>query len=173
MGRIVQIKKNGKVKKAHGAAVKTLQEYGALSIYARVAALQQMVPLALIHSLDMIEDDVRRLAGERYKRNGLPGYDRWGSQRGSICLHNRRIPNRVCQRTERPAHGQGGPLEKHQSEVMGGDGALEHRTAVEQGQWLSPSNNAQGCFYSEKCNERWNRESERGSDCLMQSTKRR
>jgi transposase-like protein len=94
MGRIVQIKKNGKVKKAEGTAVKTLQEYGALSIDAKVAAIQQMVPLALIHALDEIENDVRRLAGDWHKRNGLPGYDRWGSQHGSICLHDQRIPIR-------------------------------------------------------------------------------
>lgn len=94
MGRIVQIKKNGKIKKAEGAAVKTLQEYGALSIDAKVAAIQQMVPLALIHALDEIENDVRRLAGDWHKRNGLPGYDRWGRQQGSICLHDQRIPIR-------------------------------------------------------------------------------
>ncbi len=73
MGRIVQIKKNGKIKKAEGAAIKTLQEYGTLSIDAKVAAIQQMLPLALIYALDMIEGDVRRLAGDWYKRNGLPG----------------------------------------------------------------------------------------------------
>jgi len=92
MGRIVQIKKNGKVKKAEGAAVKTLREYGALSIDAKVEAIQQMVPLALMHALDMIENDVRRLAGDRYGRNGIAGYDRWGRQDGSICLHDQRIP---------------------------------------------------------------------------------
>ncbi|MBI5103339.1 MAG: transposase [Nitrospirae bacterium] len=92
MGRIVQIKKNGKVKKAEGAAVKTLQEYGALGIDAKVEAIQQMIPLALMHALDMIENDVRQLAGERYGRNGIPGYDRWGKQEGSICLHDQRIP---------------------------------------------------------------------------------
>ncbi len=92
MGRIVQIKKNGKVKKAEGAAIKTLQEYGALGIDAKVAAIQQMLPLALMHALDMIENNVRQLAGERYGRTGLPGHDRWGSQQGSICLHDQRIP---------------------------------------------------------------------------------
>lgn len=35
MGRIVQIKKNGKVKKAEGAAIRTLQEYGALNSNAK------------------------------------------------------------------------------------------------------------------------------------------
>ena len=94
MGRIVQIKKNGKVKKAEGAAVKTLQEYGALGIDAKVEAIQQMIPLALMHALDMIENDVRQLAGDWYGRTGLPGYDRWGSQKGSICLHDQRIPIR-------------------------------------------------------------------------------
>ncbi len=94
MGRIVQIKKNGKVKKAEGAAIKTLQEYGALGIDAKVEAIQQMIPLALMHALDMIENDVRQLAGDRYGRTGLPGYDRWGSQKGSICLHDQRIPIR-------------------------------------------------------------------------------
>jgi transposase-like protein len=92
MGRIVQIKKNGKVKKAERVAIKTLQEYGALNIDAKVAAIQQMLPLALMHALEMIENDVRWLAGERYGRTGLPGYDRWGSQQGSICLHDQRIP---------------------------------------------------------------------------------
>ncbi|NTW59625.1 MAG: hypothetical protein HGB21_13260 [Nitrospirae bacterium] len=42
MGRIIQIKRNGKVKKTDGAAIKTLQEYGALSIDAKVAAIQKM-----------------------------------------------------------------------------------------------------------------------------------
>jgi putative transposase len=92
MGRIVQIKKNGKVKKAEGAAIKTLQEYGALNIDAKVEAIQQMIPLALMHALETIENDVRRLAGERYGRTGLPGHDRWGSQMGSICIHDQRIP---------------------------------------------------------------------------------
>jgi transposase-like protein len=92
MGRIVQIKKNGKVKKAEGAAIKTLQEYGALNIDAKVEAIQQMIPLALMHALETIENDVHRLAGERYGRTGLPGHDRWGSQMGSICIHDQRIP---------------------------------------------------------------------------------
>lgn len=43
--RIVQIKKNDKVKKTEGAALKTPQEYGALGINANIAAIQQMVPL--------------------------------------------------------------------------------------------------------------------------------
>jgi len=94
MGRIVQIKKNGKVKKAEGAAIKTLREYGALNIDAKVEAIQQMIPLALMHALEEIENDVRQLAGERYGRSGRPGYDRWGSQMGSICIHDQRIPIR-------------------------------------------------------------------------------
>jgi transposase-like protein len=94
MGRIIQIKRNGKVKKAEGAAITSLQQYGTLGIDAKVAAIQQMLPLALMHALEMIENDVRQLAGERYGRAGLPGYDRWGKQQGSICLHDQRIPIR-------------------------------------------------------------------------------
>ncbi len=41
MGRIVQIKKNDKVKKAEGPAIETLQEYCALSIDAKAAAIQR------------------------------------------------------------------------------------------------------------------------------------
>lgn len=40
-----------KVKKAEGAVVKTLSEYGALGIDAEVAVMQQMIPWVLMHAL--------------------------------------------------------------------------------------------------------------------------
>ncbi len=86
--------KKQNVNKAEKATIKTLQEYGALNIEAKVEEIQQMIPFALMHELETIEEDVRRVAGERYGRAGLPGYDRWGSQMGSIRIHDQRIPIR-------------------------------------------------------------------------------
>ena len=43
----------------------------------------------------MLQAEVFRLAGERYKRNGQSGYKRWGSQRGSVYIKDQKIPLKV------------------------------------------------------------------------------
>jgi hypothetical protein len=60
--------KKQNVNKAEKASIKTLQEYGVLNIEAKVEEIQQMTPFALMHALETIEENVRRVAGERYSR---------------------------------------------------------------------------------------------------------
>ncbi|HHT9159764.1 MAG TPA: hypothetical protein ACFYEH_07870 [Candidatus Brocadiaceae bacterium] len=43
----------------------------------------------------MLQAEVFRLAGERYKRNGQSEYKRWGSQRGSVYIKDQKIPLKV------------------------------------------------------------------------------
>lgn len=54
--------------------------------------IQALIPLALMHVNDLLQEDVRRLCGERHDRNRPRGNVRWTSQRGSICLAEQKVP---------------------------------------------------------------------------------
>jgi transposase-like protein len=41
---------------------------------------------------EVLEQEVIALAGERYKRQGITGYDRWGKQWGSVYLRDQKLP---------------------------------------------------------------------------------
>ncbi|MGH9790666.1 MAG: transposase, partial [Candidatus Acidiferrales bacterium] len=59
----------------------------------RVALIQALIPVALEQVHQELKDDVARLAGERYVREGRqPGHVRWAGQRGSIYLADQKIP---------------------------------------------------------------------------------
>ncbi len=92
MNTIVRFGQKGKVKKAKAVEVQKLQEYGALALDAKAALIQELIPLGLMHIAAVIEEEVVSLAGEKYKRNGIAGYDRWGKQQGSVFIQDQRIP---------------------------------------------------------------------------------
>lgn len=92
MDTIVKFGKKGKVKRAKAVEVQKLQEYGALAIDAKAALIQELIPLGLMHIVAVVEEEVVRLAGEKYQRNGIAGYDRWGKQQGSVFIQDQRIP---------------------------------------------------------------------------------
>lgn len=92
MKKLLQIRGKGKVRRAKAVEVRDLREYGAMEIDSRLALIQELIPLGLIHVKDELLREVKHLAGERYKREGQPGYDRWGSQQGSIYIQDQRIP---------------------------------------------------------------------------------
>jgi len=92
MSTIVKFGKKGKIKGAQAVEVRKLQEYGALAIDAKAALIQELIPLGLMHIVAVLEDEVARLAGEKYQRNGMVGYDRWGKQKGSVFIQDQRIP---------------------------------------------------------------------------------
>ena len=92
MDTIVKFGAKGKVKRAKAVEVQKLQEYGALAIDAKAALIQELVPLGLMHIVAVIEEEVVKLAGEKYQRNGIAGYDRWGKQQGSVFIQDQRIP---------------------------------------------------------------------------------
>ena len=59
----------------------------------RIALIQALIPVALEKVHVELQADVKRLAGERYVREGRRlGHVRWTAQRGSIYLADQKIP---------------------------------------------------------------------------------
>jgi transposase-like protein len=95
MKKILQIDRKSKVRKAKAVEVMKLKEYGALEVDSRVALIQELIPIGLMHIADELKREVEELAGERYKRGGIAGYDRWGEQEGSVYILDQKIPIKV------------------------------------------------------------------------------
>lgn len=95
MKKILQIRGKSKVRKARAVEVRGLKEYGALEVDSRVALIQELIPIGLMHVADELKREVEELAGERYKRGGIAGYDRWGEQEGSVYILDQKIPIKV------------------------------------------------------------------------------
>ena len=95
MKKIVQVRRKGKVKKGKAVQVMELKEYGVLGVDSKVALIQELIPLGLMHVEEVLQEEVAKLAGGRYERAGLPGYDRWGRQRGFVYIKDQRIPMMV------------------------------------------------------------------------------
>lgn len=91
MKRILRI---GKDVKTRRAKVKELlsRPFNVLEMDVRLELIQELIPLGLKYVQDLLEEEVRRLAGEKYKRNGLSGYDRWGRQWGSVYIGYQKVP---------------------------------------------------------------------------------
>jgi hypothetical protein len=52
----------------------------ALDVDMKTEFIQALIPIGLWHVKEVLEQEVKQLAGERYQRTGLPGYDRRGSK---------------------------------------------------------------------------------------------
>ena len=91
MKRILRIDRGVKVKRAR---VKELCDVSlkAMDIDVRMELIQALIPLGLWHVKEVLEQEVKALAGERYKREGIEGYDRWGKQWGSVYLRDQKVP---------------------------------------------------------------------------------
>jgi capsule polysaccharide export protein KpsC/LpsZ len=72
--------------------VSDLQGYGAKELDSRIALIQALIPIGLMHVTDELQNEVMNLAGQRYSCEGMPGYDRWGKQQDSINIQDQRIP---------------------------------------------------------------------------------
>jgi len=92
MKKVLQIRGKGKVRKAKALEVKDLKAYGAMDMDSKMALIHELIPIGLMHVKDLLQEEVKELAGERYQRNGIPGYDRWSKQQGSIYIQDQRIP---------------------------------------------------------------------------------
>jgi hypothetical protein len=58
----------------------------------KLQLIQELIPLGLMHVGEVLQEDVKVLAGERYKRNGSPRYVRWGKQWGSVYIGYQKVP---------------------------------------------------------------------------------
>lgn len=90
--RLLRISQKGKLRKAKKFEVASLEEYGALDIDAKAALIGELIPLGLLHVSEMLQEEVRQLAGRKYQRDGVAGHDRWGKQKGSVYLGEQRVP---------------------------------------------------------------------------------
>lgn len=95
MKRVVQITRKSKVRKAKGGEVKGLRDYGVMGLDSKAALIQELIPLGLMHVNDLLQEEVEYWAGEKHKRNGQAGYDRWGKQDGHVYILDQRLPIKV------------------------------------------------------------------------------
>lgn len=92
MKKILKISGKGKVRKGRVPETVSLSEYGVMESDSKMTLIQELIPLGLMHVQEELQAEVRRLAGERYKRNGLPGHNRWTKQKGSVYIRDQKIP---------------------------------------------------------------------------------
>lgn len=92
MKKILKISGKDKVRRARVPEAISLSEYGAMEMDSKIALIQELIPLGLMHVKEELQADVMRLAGERYKRNGLPGHNRWTKQKGSVYIKDQKVP---------------------------------------------------------------------------------
>ena len=59
---------------------------------AKLQLIQELIPLGLMHIGEVLKEEVKALAGERYKRNGIAGHVRWTKQWGSGYVGEQKVP---------------------------------------------------------------------------------
>jgi len=94
MERILRIGRGVKVSRAKVKEITELTMNG-MAIDVKAELIQALIPIGLWHVKELLEEEVRQIAGERYKRSGLRGYDRWGKQGGSVYLLDQKLPMMV------------------------------------------------------------------------------
>jgi hypothetical protein len=84
----------GRDVKARRSRVKELMDLrlSALEIDTKLQLIQELLPLGLIHVGEILAEEVKALAGDRYKRNGKPGHVRWTKQWGSVYIGEQKLP---------------------------------------------------------------------------------
>jgi putative transposase len=94
MKKILRIGNGVKVRRAR---VKEICEVplNTLDVDIKTELIQALIPIGLWHVKEVLEQEVRQLAGERYRRNGLLGYNRWGKQGGFVYLSDQKLPIEV------------------------------------------------------------------------------
>jgi transposase-like protein len=90
MSRVPRVVRNGKKRKVMGEReVLRREDYESLGLDARVTMIRELVSLGLMEVYETLDDEVLRLAGERYERTGN---QRHGRNPGSVQLAGQRIP---------------------------------------------------------------------------------
>jgi putative transposase len=91
MKSVVRITREGKVKtlgRGAGAALPAVDD-----VDAKVAVIQELIPLGLQAVGEILEAEVTRLAGPWYGRTGgEPGHVRWSREQGSVYLLDQKLP---------------------------------------------------------------------------------
>ena len=97
MGSVLRSVQRRKRKKSFGEVeIMDREQYADLELDAKVELIRSLIPLGLMHVQDLLQQELRALAGARYARKDeeLRGR-RHGSNPGSIRLGGQRVPIRV------------------------------------------------------------------------------
>ena len=113
MRKIRRIRREGQGTKLIAADLEALP-VDAATIDTKVALIQALIPLGLLHVEDTLRQELELLTGPRYARHGgQPGLVRYGSQGGSVYLADQKLPIRVPRVRDR-GRNQEVPLETYQ-----------------------------------------------------------
>ncbi len=89
---VVRIGRRGKGVESAGEHGREGREANLLQLDTRVELIQALIPIGLEAVNELLQQEVCQLAGERYSRSGgVPGYARWGGQRGSVYLADQKV----------------------------------------------------------------------------------
>lgn len=100
MRKVLQRGTDVKAKRARVREL-TTRACEALEVDTKLELIQALIPVGVLHVQEVLAEEVRRLAGERYQRNGRPGHVRWTRQWGSVSLADQKLPVRYQRVRER------------------------------------------------------------------------
>ena len=97
MGSVLRsVKKRKKSRRLGEVEIISREEYGDFDVDSKVEMIRALVPLGLMHVAELLDDEVKELAGERYARKDeLERGRRHGSNPGTVGLAGQRVPIRV------------------------------------------------------------------------------
>jgi putative transposase len=126
MASVAQTAGKGKKKRVlREGRIVAADEYDGLQVDAKAELIRQLVPLGLMHVCEMLQDEVTRLAGERYSRTGGQRHlVRHGTNPGSVKLAGQRHAIRVPRVRDREANVEI-PLEA--LEAVRGTGTVDEK----------------------------------------------
>ena len=74
MGSLLRTaKKHKKSRRLGKPEVMAREEYGELEVDVKIEMIRSLIPLGLMHVHELLDDEVKELAGERYARKGKLG----------------------------------------------------------------------------------------------------
>ena len=97
MGSLLRTaKKHKKSRRLGKPEVMAREEYGELEVDVKIEMIRSLIPLGLMHVHELLDDEVKELAGERYARKDeLERGRRHGTNPGTVGLAGQRVPIRV------------------------------------------------------------------------------
>ena len=107
MGSLLRTAKKHKKSRRFGKPeVMAREEYGELEVDVKIEMIRSLIPLGLMHVHELLADEVKELAGERYARKDeLECGRRHGTNPGTVGLAGQRVPIRVPRVRRRWSHG--------------------------------------------------------------------
>ena len=115
------VRKRKKSRVLGGVEVVSRETYQDLELNSKVEMVRALIPLGLMHVEEMLDAEIRSLAGERYARKDeLLRGRRHGSNPGTVKLAGQRVPMRIP-RVRDIAGGREIPLETHQALSRNGE----------------------------------------------------